>query len=42
MDYELQQGAKLDHLLFESSRALQASELNLLKNQGEQESIQIS
>ena len=41
MDYELQQGTKLDYLFFESSRALQASELNLLKNQCEQESIQI-
>ena len=41
MDYQLRQGTKLDYLLFESSRALQASELNLLKNQCEQESIQI-
>ena len=41
MDYELQQGTKLDRLFFESSRALQASELNLLKNQCEQERIQI-
>ena len=41
MDYELQQGSKLDYLFFESSRALQASELNLLKNQCEQERIQI-
>ena len=41
MDYELQQGTKLDYLFFESSRALQASELNLLKNQCEQERIQI-
>ena len=40
MDYELQQGTKLDYLYFESSRALQASELNLLKNQCEQERIQ--
>ena len=37
MDYELQQGTKLDYLFFESTRALQASELNLLKNQCEQE-----
>ena len=41
MDDELQQGTKLDYLFFESSRALQASELNLLKNQCEQERIQI-
>ena len=41
MDYELQQGTKLDYLFFESSRALQASELNLLKIQCEQERIQI-
>ena len=37
MDYELQQGTKLDYLFFESSRALKASELHLLKNQCEQE-----
>ena len=41
MDYELQQGTKLDYLFFESSRALQASELNLLKKQCEQERYQI-
>ena len=41
MDYELQQGTKLDYLFFESSRAVQVSELNLLKNQCEQEIIQI-
>ena len=41
MNYELQQGTKLDYFLFESSGALQASELNLLKNQCEQERIQI-
>ena len=40
MDYELQQGTKLDYLFFGSFRALQASELNLLKNQCEQERIQ--
>ena len=40
IDYELQQGTKLDYLFFESSRALQASELHLLKNQCKQESIQ--
>ena len=31
MDYELQQGTKQDYLLFESSRALKASELPFLK-----------
>ena len=41
MDQELQQGTKLDHLFFESSRALQASELNLLKNQCKQDRIQV-
>ena len=41
MDYEPQQGTKLDYFFFVSSRALQASELNLLKNQCEQERIQI-
>ena len=41
IDKELQQGTKLDYLFFESSRALQASELNLLKNQCDQERIQI-
>ena len=41
MDYEQQQGTKLDYFFFESSRALQASELNLLKNQCEQERNQI-
>ena len=41
MDYEFDKGTKLDYLFFESSRALQVSELNLLKNQCEQERIQI-
>ena len=41
LDYELQQAKKLDCIFFESSRALQASELNLIKNQCEQEGIQI-
>ena len=40
MDYELQQERKLEYLFFESSRALQASELILLNNQCEQQSIQ--
>ena len=31
IDYELQQETKLDYLHFESSRALQASEVNLVK-----------
>ena len=39
MDYELQRGTKLEYLFFESSRALQTSELNLLKNQCKQERI---
>ena len=41
MDYELQNSTKHDYLLFQSSRALQASELNLLQNQCQQERIQI-
>ena len=41
IDYELQQGRKLEYLFFEGSRALHASELNLLKNHCEQERIQI-
>ena len=41
MDYELQQGTKLDYLFSASSIPLRASELNLLKNQCEQERIQI-
>ena len=41
MDNELQQGTKLDYLFVESSRALQESELNLLKNQCQQERNQI-
>ena len=41
MDCELQQGTKLDYLFFESSRALQASELILFNNQSEQERIKI-
>ena len=39
MDYELQQGTKLDYLFCDSSRALQASELKLLKNSCEKEKI---
>ena len=41
MDYELQLSRKLDYLFFESSRTLQVSELNLSKNQCQQERIQI-
>ena len=41
MGYDLQQGTKLDYFSFESSRALQASELDLLKNQCEPKIIQI-
>ena len=33
MDYEMHMGTKLDNLLFQSSRLLQASEIQLLKNQ---------
>ena len=41
MDYEMQMGTKLDYLFFQSSRLLQASEIQLLKNQCEQERTQI-
>ena len=41
MDYEMHMGTKLDHLFFQSSRLLQASEIQLLKNQCEQERTQI-
>ena len=37
MDYEAHMGTNLDHLAFQSSRLLQASEIQLLKNQYEQE-----
>ena len=36
MDYEMHLGTKLDYLFFQSSRLLQASEIQLLKNQCEQ------
>ena len=36
MDYELHQGTKLDYLFFESTRLLEASEIQLLKAQCEQ------
>ena len=41
MDYEMHMGTKLDCLFFQSSRLLQASEIQLLKNQCEQERTQI-
>ena len=41
MDSEMHIGTKLDYLFFQSSRLLQASEIQLLKNQCEQERTQI-
>ena len=41
MDYEMHMGTKFDYLFFQSSRLLQASEIQLLKNQCEQEKTQI-
>ena len=41
MDYEMHMGRKLDYLFFQSSRILQASEKQLLKNQCEQERTQL-
>ena len=41
MDYEMHMETKLDYLFFQSSRLLQASEIQLLKNQCEQEWTQI-
>ena len=41
MEYEMHMGTKLDYLFFQSSRLLQASEIQLLKNQCEQERTQI-
>ena len=41
MDYGLHQGTKLDYLFFESTRLLEASEIQLLKAQCEQERTQI-
>ena len=41
MDYEMHMGKKLEYLFFQSSRLLQASEIQLLKNQCEQERTQI-
>ena len=41
MVYEMHMGTKLDYLFFQSSQLLQASEIQLLKNQCEQERTQI-
>ena len=41
LDYELHQGTKLDYLFFESSKMLEGSEIQLLKNLCEQERTQI-
>ena len=41
MDYEMHMGTKLDYLFFQSLRLLQASEIQLLKTQCEQERTQI-
>ena len=41
MDYEMRMGTKLDYLFLQSSRLLQASEIQLLKNQCEPERTQI-
>ena len=41
MDYEMHLGTKIDYLFFQSSRLLQATEIQLLQNQCEQEFTQI-
>ena len=41
VDYKMHMGTKLDYLFFQSSRLLQASEMQLLKSQCEQERTQI-
>ena len=41
MDYEMHLGTKMDYLFFQSSQLLQASEIQLLKNQCKQERTQI-
>ena len=41
MDYGTHMGTKLDSLFFQSSRTLQVSETQLMKNQYEQERTQI-
>ena len=40
-DYEMHLGTKIDYLFFQSSRLLQATEIQLLQNQCEQERTQI-
>ena len=40
MDYEMQVGTKLDNQFFESTRAVQSSEIEMLKNQCELERTQ--
>ena len=41
IDYEMHLGTKIDYLFFQSSRLLQATEIQLLQNQCEQERTQI-
>ena len=41
MDYEMHLGMKIDYLFFQNSRLLQATEIQLLQNQCEQERTQI-
>ena len=41
MEYEMDMGTKLDYFFFQSSRLLQASVIQLLKNQCEHERTQI-
>ena len=41
IDYEMHLGTKIDYLFFQSSRLLQATEIQLLQNQCEQKHIQI-
>ena len=41
IDYEMHLGTKIDYLIFQSSRLLQATEIQLLQNQCEQERTQI-
>ena len=41
IDYEMHLGTKIDYLFFHSSRLLQATEIQLLQNQCEQERAQI-
>ena len=41
MDYEMHLGIKIDYLFFQSSRLIQATEVQLLQNQCEQERTQI-